>query len=184
MITYYAALSLDGRIAGDEHDLSFLKTLTGAENDYEVFYADVDSLIMGARTWDFMVAHGSWPYAGKPTWIVTHAEELAPLEGADPIERYAGDLAELVRLIESRELKRTWLVGGGDLAGQLLVNDLLDELILTIAPALVGSGPALADGAFPLRRFTLTRMERFGDDGVRLHYERSPPPGRPVALAE
>ena len=43
-----------------------------------------------------------------------------------------------------------------------------------LAPALVGSGPALAAGAFPLRRFTLTRMERFGDDGVRLHYEREP----------
>ena len=52
-------------------------------------------------------------------------------------------------------------------------DDLLDELILTIAPALVGSGPALADGVFPLRRFTLTRMEPFGDDGVRLHYDRT-----------
>ena len=173
MVTYYAALSLDGRIAGDEHDLSFLQTLTGAENDYEVFYADVDSLIMGARTWDFMVAHGSWPYAGKPTWIVTHAEELAEIPGAEPVEIFAGDLAELVRLIESRGLKRTWLVGGGDLAGQLLADDLLDELILTIAPALVGTGPALADGAFPLRRFSLTRMEPFGDDGVRLHYDRA-----------
>ena len=173
MVTYYAALSLDGRIAGDEHDLSFLQTLTGAENDYEVFYADVDSLIMGARTWDFMVAHGSWPYAGKPTWIVTHAEELAELPGAEPLEIFAGDLAELVRQIEARGLKRTWLVGGGDLAGQLLADDLLDELILTIAPALVGTGPALADGAFPLRRFTLARMEPFGDDGVRLQYERT-----------
>jgi dihydrofolate reductase len=173
VLTYYAALSLDGRIAGAGHDLAFLKTLTGAENDYEVFYADVDSLIMGARTWDFMVAHGSWPYAGKPTWIVTHAEELAELPGAEPVEIFAGDLAELVRLIGSQGLKRTWLVGGGDLAGQLLAADLLDELILTLAPALVGSGPALADGAFPLRRFTLTRMEPFGDDGVRLHYDRT-----------
>jgi dihydrofolate reductase len=172
VITYYAALSLDGRIAGVDHDLSFLKTLTGKENDYEVFYADVDSLIMGARTWDFMVAHGSWPYAGKPTWIVTHAEKLAELPGAEPVEIFAGDVAELVRLIGSRGLERTWLVGGGELAGQLLEDDLLDELILTIAPALLGSGPALTDGAFPLRRFTLTRMERFGDDGVRLHYER------------
>ena len=102
VLTYYAALSLDGRIAGDQHDLSFLQTLTGAENDYEVFYADVDSLIMGARTWDFMVAHGSWPYAGKPTWIVTHTEDLAKLPGAEPVEIFAGDLGELVRLIESR----------------------------------------------------------------------------------
>ena len=128
---------------------------------------------MGARTWDFMVAHGSWPYAGKPTWIVTHAEELAPLEGAEPVESFGGDAAELVRLIEARGLKRTWLVGGGDVAGQLLAADLLDELILTLAPALVGVGPALADGEFPLRRFDLTRLERFGDDGVRLHYGRS-----------
>ena len=173
MITYYAALSLDGRIAGLEHDLAFLQTLTGAENDYETFYADVDSLIMGAGTWEFMVRHGSWPYAGKPTWIVTHAAELAELPGAEPVESFAGEIEELVRLIESRGLERTWLVGGGDVAGQLLAHDLIDELILTIAPALVGRGPSLADGRFPLRRFDLARNERFGDDGVRLRYERS-----------
>ena len=175
MIVYYAAMSLDGRISGADHDLSFLQTLSsGPEGgDYTRFYAGVDSLIMGARTWDFMVAHGSWPYAGKPTWIVTHAEELAELPGAEPVEIFAGDLADLVRRIEARGLERTWLVGGGDVAGQLLADNLLDELILTIAPALVGTGPALADGAFQLRRFTLTRMEPFGDDGVRLHYDRT-----------
>ena len=64
MIVYYAALSLDGRIAGPDHDLSFLRrSRAGRRNDYEDFFADVDSLIMGARTWDFMVRHGSWPYA-------------------------------------------------------------------------------------------------------------------------
>ena len=172
MVVYFAALSIDGRIAGPEHELAFLQTLTGAENDYLDFYADVDSLVMGARTWEFMVAHGSWPYAGKPTWIVTHAGELAPLEGAEPVERWSGDLAELVRLIGGRGHRRTWLVGGGDLAGQLLAADLLDELILTVAPTLLGRGPALADGEFPLRRFRLTGLERFGDDGARLRYER------------
>ena len=172
MIAYYAALSLDGRIAGEDHDLAFLQTLTGAENDYETFYADVDSLIMGAGTWEFMVRHGSWPYGGKPTWIVTHADALAPLAGAEPVEPFAGDVAELVQLIDARGLKRTWLVGGGDLAGQFLAADLLDELILTVAPTLVGRGPALADGEFPLRRFTLVEQEPFGDDGVRLRYER------------
>ncbi|MGI9112832.1 MAG: hypothetical protein ACR2GT_11680 [Gaiellaceae bacterium] len=41
-IVYFAALSLDGRIAGPDHDLGFLKTLTGAQNDYEIFFADID----------------------------------------------------------------------------------------------------------------------------------------------
>ena len=71
-------------------------------------------------------------------------------------------------------LQRTWLVGGGDLAGQLLAADLVDELILTVAPTFVGRGPTLADGEFPLRRFTLTELKRFGEDGVRLRYERRP----------
>ncbi|MDQ3067488.1 MAG: dihydrofolate reductase family protein [Actinomycetota bacterium] len=171
MIVYYAAMSLDGRISGLDHDLSFLQALDGG-NDYEIFYGDVDSLIMGARTWHFMVQHGSWPYAGKPTWIVTHAEELAPLEGAEPVETFEGELDALARLIGSRGLERTWLVGGGDLAGQLLAADLIDELILTIAPALVGAGPALADGEFTPQRFRLAGIEPFGENGVRLRYER------------
>lgn len=173
MIVYYAAMSLDGRISGPNHDLAFLQTLTGAENDYEVMYATVDSLILGARTWDFMVKHGSWPYAGKPAWIVTHAEQLAELPGAEPVERFSGDLTELIPVLEARGLTRTWLVGGGDLAAQLLAADLIDELILTVAPALVGSGPALADGVFPLRRFQLTELAPFGDNGARLRYGRA-----------
>jgi dihydrofolate reductase len=175
VIVYYAAMSLDGRISGPDHDLSFLQTLDGG-NDYELFYADVDSLIMGARTWDFMVKHGSWPYLGKPTWIVTHADELAEIPGAEPIERFAGDMGELVKLIGERGLKRTWLLGGGDLAAQFLAHDLLDELILTVAPTLVGRGPALADGEFHLPRFELVELERFGVDGARLRYRLRPIP--------
>jgi dihydrofolate reductase len=173
VIVYYAALSLDGRIAGLDHDLAFLETLEGGpERDYEKFIAGVDSLIMGARTWDFLVQHGSWLYGDTPTWIVTHAEGLADLAGTDAVEPFAGDLAELVRMLEARSLQRTWLVGGGDVAGQLLAADLLDELILTVAPTLVGRGPTLADGVFPIRRFTLTELGRFGADGVRLRYTR------------
>jgi dihydrofolate reductase len=174
VIVYYAALSIDGRIADSNHTIGFLKLLNrGPERDYDDFYAGVDSLIMGARTWDFMVRHGSWPYAGKPTWIVTHAERLAELPGAEPIEQFSGPLDELVKLIGDRGHERTWLVGGGDLAGQLLAADLLDELILTYAPTLVGNGPALADGEFPLRRFRLAELARWGNDGARLRYERA-----------
>ncbi len=172
-VVYYAAQSVDGRIAGPDHDLTFLDTLAGGpERDYEEFFAGVDSLILGAETWRFVLRHGSWPYRDTPTWVVTHAERLEPLEGAETVERFAGELAELVSLIGERGLSRTWLVGGGSLAGQLLAADLLDELVLTIAPTLVGRGPALADGQFPLRRFRLAELERFGADGARLVYER------------
>jgi dihydrofolate reductase len=67
-------------------------------------------------------------------------------------------------------------VGGGDLAAQLLAADAIHELDLTVAPTLVGRGPALADGEFPLRRFHLVSAERVADDGVRLRYERAVEP--------
>ncbi len=173
-LVYYAALSLDGRIAGPEHDLSFLETLQGGpEGDYEEFFARVDSLVMGAGTWRFLVGHGSWPYGTTPSWVVTHAERLEELDGAEAVEPFAGDVRELVRLMGERGLSRTWLVGGGHLAGQLLAADLLDELVLTVAPTFVGRGPALADGVFSLRHFRLVQLERFGSDGARLRYERN-----------
>jgi dihydrofolate reductase len=172
-VVYYAAMSLDGRIAGPDHDLSFLQTLArGPEGDYDEFYAGVDSLVMGAGTWEFMVRHGSWPYGDTPTWVVTHASSVAPLEGA-VVETFAGDVAELVRLIGERGFARTWIVGGGDIAGQLLAADVLDELILTVAPTFVGRGPALADGDFPLRRFALTEVGQWSENGARLRYEHS-----------
>jgi dihydrofolate reductase len=77
-----------------------------------------------------------------------------------------------VRRIGDRGYERTWLIGGGDLAGQLLAADLLDELILTVAPTLVGRGPALADGDFPLRRFRLTEVSQWSENGARLRYAR------------
>jgi dihydrofolate reductase len=173
VIVYYAALSLDGRIAGRDHDLSFLRTLSrGPDGDYDRFYETVDSLIMGGGTWEFMVRHGSWPYGGKPTWLVSRSHTPDELPEAQPVETFAGDLRELARLIEERGLERTWLVGGGDLAGQLIEADLLDELILTFAPTLVGSGPALADGEFPLRTFRPVEISAYGEDGVRVRYER------------
>ena len=173
-VVYYAALSLDGRIAGPAHDLSFLETLAdGPEGDYDRFFAEVDSVVMGAETWRFIVGHGRWPYAGTASWVVSH-RELEHLDGAEGVERFSGDVADVVALIGERGHGRTWLVGGGSLAGQLLAADLLDELVLTIAPTPVGRRPALADGDFTLRRFRLFAAERWGaGDGVRLRYERS-----------
>jgi len=127
---------------------------------------------MGAGTWE-VVARRSWPYEGRPTWVVTHAEALAPVEGAN-VRPFAGDVRELVAELEAAGLERVWLVGGGNLAGQFLEADRLDEIILTLAPTFVGRGPALADGKFPLRRFRLISLDSAEDtEGVSLRYERA-----------
>jgi dihydrofolate reductase len=173
-VVYNVAASLDGRISGPDHDLAFLETLSSDAGDhgYEDFFAEIDGLVMGARTYEFMTQH-SWPYGDRPTWLVTHRDDLPDIEGAN-LRRFAGDVRELVRELEDAGLQRVWLIGGGNLAGQFLEADRLDELILTLAPTFVGRGPALADGELPLRRFRLVSVDRAWDtEGVSLRFERA-----------
>lgn len=173
-VVYFVAASLDGRISGPNHDLTFLETLSSNAGDhgYEEFFAAVDGLVLGANTWDFLAGH-TWPYGDKPTWVVTHRPELAPKEGAN-VRAFSGNVADLVEVLEGAGLQRVWLVGGGSVAGQFLAVDRLDEVILTLAPTFVGPGPALVDGNFPLHRFRLVSFGRAEDtEGLTLKYERA-----------
>ena len=173
-VAYYVAMSLDGRIAGPDHDLAFLQTLPGGPGGYgyDEFIAGVDGLVVGAGSWDFMKDY-PWSYGERPVWVVTHREDVPAVEGAD-MRVFSGEVAELVRELEAAGLERVWVIGGGNVVGQFLAVDRLDELIVTLAPTFVGRGPALADGEFPLRRFRLVGIERReGDDGVTLRYERN-----------
>lgn len=172
-IVYYVAASLDGRIAGPDHDLAFLETLSTDAGDhrYAEFLEGIDGLVTGASTYEFMTAY-PWSYGERPLWLVTNRDDLPGIEGAD-IRRFAGEVRDLVRELQGAGLERVWLIGGGNLAGQFLAADRLDELILTLAPTFVGRGPALADGTFPLRRFRLVSVGRAEDtEGVSLKYER------------
>jgi len=173
-IAYYVAMSLDGRIAGPDHDLAFLQTLSGGPSGYgyDEFIAEIDGLVVGASSWDFMKDY-SWTYGERPIWIVTHHEEVPRVEGAE-MHVFSGPVTDLVRELESAGLGRVWVIGGGNVVGQFLAADRLDELIVTVAPTFVGRGPSLADGEFPLRRFRLVAIDRQeGDDGVTLRYERA-----------
>ena len=172
-VAYYVAMSLDGRIAGPEHDLGFLQTLSGGPSGYgyDEFIAEIDGLVVGASSWDFMKDY-AWTYGERPVWVLTHRDEVPAVEGAD-MHVFNGEVTDLVAELEAAGLERVWVIGGGNVVGQFLAVDRLDELIVTVAPTFLGRGPASADGEFPLRRFSLVAVEhREGDDGVQLRYER------------
>lgn len=173
-IAYYVAMSLDGRIAGPEHDLSFLQTLAQGPGGYgyDEFIAGIDGLVVGASSWDFMKDY-AWTYGERPVWVLTHRGEIQAVEGAD-MHVFSGDVAELIPELEGAGLEHVWVIGGGNVVGQFLAADRVDELIVTVAPTFLGRGPALAEGEFPLRRFRLVRVDRAeGEDGVQLRYERA-----------
>ena len=83
-ITYSVAASVDGFIAREDGDVSWLDEMNIDSNGtgLEEFFRSIGGLVMGRKTYDFVFNYGSWPYEDKPTWVCTHSD-IEPLEGAN-----------------------------------------------------------------------------------------------------
>ncbi len=154
---YLVAASVDGFIADDEDNLDWLLSMPGGDdeaNPYPRFIEDVGAIVMGATTYEWVLAHesGPWPYQ-QPTWVLTH-RELPVKEGAD-LRFTSAPLTQVhAELLEAAGSRNIWLVGGGELVGQFLDHDLLDEIWLSLTPVVLGSGKPL----LPRRRTTPMRL--------------------------
>jgi len=177
-IVWYTAMSMDGRIASADDSLAFLDTAPGSADDFDAFIAGVDAVLVGAATLRWLLAEGAgWPHDDLPTWLVSHVEALAesvrPTRA--PLVRVSGDLAPVLAGMEANGCRRVWLAGGGSVAGQVLALDRLDEVVATVAPTALGSGPALFDAAaLPQRTFDLVECRSIGP-AARLRWVRRTP---------
>jgi dihydrofolate reductase len=184
---YYCAMSLDGFIAEADDTLEWLTGYEGRpyagagaepmEGAYERYYDGVGALVMGSATYEFVLEHGGgWPYAGKPVWVLTSRELPVP-EGDGVDVRFAsGEIAglhdEMTALAGERD---AWVVGGGNVASQFADAGLLDELLLTVVPVVLGAGKPLFDRRLTGGPLRLTGTRAFANGMVELRYaiERS-----------
>ena len=148
---YYTATSIDGYIADDENSLSWLfqfGQIQSMQDDYPRFIKDVGAAAMGSTTYEWVVEQENmlenpekWPYE-IPTWVFS-SRELPTVDGAN-IKFVNGDVAPIhSEMAKAADGKNIWLIGGGDLVGQFHKKGLLDEIILSIAPVMLGSGAPL-----------------------------------------
>ena len=156
----YLAQSLDGFVAGPGDDLSWLPQ--PAEGDavpaspdaglgFSDFLSEVGALLMGRRTFDVVQGFGGpWPYGALPVLVATHR----PLPPAPPqVRPVAGPISDLVDAARAAAGDRDVYLDGPHLIRQALDAGLVDELILTVVPILLGAGVPLFSGI--ARRHTL-----------------------------
>jgi dihydrofolate reductase len=138
-ITYYVATSLDGFIAREDGDVSWLDDMSIDMTDtgYEDFFASIDGLVMGRSTYDFIFKYGSWPYGNKPAFVCT-STDLEVLEGADL--KIVKTIENVIKEAESKSIKHLWLVGGGKLASSFIEKGLLTHLSIFEMPIKPKSG--------------------------------------------
>ena len=138
-ITYYVASSLDGYIAKEDGDVSWLEELNISmeETGYDEFYSTVDALVMGRKTYEMIVSFGQWPYDDKPVWVCS-SNSIDAMKGCNlQSEKTPLDACNEA---QKQGVKHLWLVGGGKLASSFLEDKLLTNLSISQMPIILGGG--------------------------------------------
>lgn len=162
---FYTAASLDGFLA-DEHDsLDWLLTQDvdpDGPMGYTPFIGGVGALAMGATTYQWVLDHldetGGWVYE-QPCWVFTHRTFPAP---PGDVRFVAGPVGGVLpRMRAAAGDRDLWVVGGGDLAAQFAEAGALDEIEVSIAPVVLGSGRPLFPRRYDLELLELDRNRAF-----------------------
>lgn len=149
----FIGTSLDGFIARPNGDLDFLPPGGGEPHGYDEFMATVDALVIGRNTFETVLTFDAWPYE-KPVFVLS-TRPLAPAPPDAVVERMSGTPAEIVSQLAGRGIQHIY-VDGGITIQRFLQAGLVQRLIITRVPVLIGSGIPLF-GALQ-RDITLTHV--------------------------
>lgn len=170
-VQYFTASSINGYIADAQHSLAWLfqcKQPKELESLFLRFIAEIGALAMGANTYtwileqeDLLTHPERWPYQ-IPAWIFTH-RNLPPVPGANLYWAQGDIRAVYTDMVQAAEGKNLWIVGGGELAGQFYDQELLDEIVLSIAPVMLAAGVPLLPRNLTYPVLKLKQIESYED---------------------
>ncbi|MFN8209412.1 MAG: dihydrofolate reductase family protein [Bacteroidales bacterium] len=171
-VILFIAMSLDGFIAKTDGDISFLSLVEkeGEDYGYSSFNERVDTVIIGRNTYDKVLSMGfDYPHNDKEVFIITRGKP----EKAGNFKSYSGPLNALIGELKSKPGRDIYCDGGSILVNELLKDNLIDELIISVIPVLLGEGIALFQGGRPEMKLKLIDCKSFETGLVQLHYLRS-----------
>lgn len=172
-LSLFIAASVDGYIAKENDDLSFLKLVEkeGEDYGYAAFNADVDTIIIGRKTYDWVVkeiGRSHYDNGTRDVYVITHTER--PSTGRTTF--YTGDVAMLIKQLKAAEGKNIYCDGGAEVINELLKNDLVDEITISVIPVLLGSGVRLFKDGRPEQLLQLVNTRSFDTGLVQMHFKR------------
>ncbi|WP_083921241.1 dihydrofolate reductase family protein [Cytophaga aurantiaca] len=168
-VILYIAMSIDGYIAKPNDDLSFLSIVEkeGEDYGYATFIKTVDTVILGRKTYDWIMAHvPEFVHADKETFVITRTTKSS----IDNTHFYTDNLKELIHKLKAAQGKNIFIDGGSEIVNALLKEQLIDEMVLSIIPVVLGSGVRLFNDNNPEQQFSLVSSQAFDKGLVQLHY--------------
>lgn len=173
-IKLYIAASIDGYIADIGGGLDWLSAYpitTELNYGYDEFFNSVDTVLMGGRTYrDILNMDVIYPYKDKISYIITRNKMNSPKED---IHFISDNIIERVSELKKQEGKDIWLVGGGEIISILLDNDLIDEIIITIIPMILGAGIPLFPNTAKETTWKLHNTHSYSNNVLQVEYHRN-----------
>jgi dihydrofolate reductase len=172
-VVLYIAMTLDGFIATENGDISFLSVVQrpGEDYGYGDFIKTVDTIIIGRKTYDKVLTFaGEFPYGERKCYVLSHHETGKNKN----VEFYNGDIGRLITNIRGTTGKNIFIDGGAEIVFEMMKQNLIDRFIVSIIPHLLGSGIALFKPGRPEQKLKLIRAVTFPSGLTQLWYERQP----------
>ena len=173
-VTLHMVSSLDGFIAKNDGSIdwmrsedSYEKGVTLSEHDIAEILKNIDCYVMGSRTYEHALKLG-WPYGETPVVVVTSRNFDSEKTS---ISFYSGDLSKLVNDQLKSRYSNIWLVGGAMLSKAFLRQQLVDDIIISIMPVILGDGTLFFDYIGKEQDLHLKDVTAYKDGMVELWYE-------------
>ncbi|WKK67169.1 dihydrofolate reductase family protein [Lutimonas zeaxanthinifaciens] len=170
----FIASSIDGYIADRAGGIDWLQSVPNPDHDdmgYNSFIKEVDALVMGRNTFETVCGFDiEWPYT-KPVYVLSRRLKSVAAKFQDKAELVHGDLREVLECIHAKGHGQLYVDGGGTIQS-FLKEGLIDDLILTTIPIVLGGGiPLFSEMDTPLE-FDLIETKVYLDQIVQRHYKR------------
>lgn len=138
-VVLFIAATLDGYIATEDDSLEWLFKVEGeGDNGISEFYNTIDTVIMGKRTYDWLLDQEIeiFPYKDSDCYVYTRSD----MPDNEDVSFVNGKVSQLVHELKEKDGEKIWIVGGGELIHEYLDQGLIDEITVTVAPVILGSG--------------------------------------------
>jgi dihydrofolate reductase len=142
----YIATSLDGYIADIEEKLDWLPNPNEEDINLEINYPEfinsIDAIVMGKNTFNIICSFcGDWPYP-KPVFVISNSLKEVPEKYKGKIQLLNGSVGNILKEVHSQGYENLYIDGGVNIQN-FLKEDLIDEIIITTIPILLGEGKPL-----------------------------------------
>ena len=170
--TVYVGTSLDGFIARKDGDIDWLVKYQNKEvhDSYYEFISRIDAMVIGRGTYEKVLSFPEWPYEKKVFVLSTSLKQI-PGTLNEKATLVAMKPAALLNYLSDKGFSNIY-IDGGKVIQSFLREDLIDELIITKVPELIGTGIPLFGYLDNDLRFEHIKTNIYSDGLVKSQYKR------------